>query len=273
MRFGGIRLGVVGVGLGAVAAGWGIFVEPSLLRLREASVAVAGWPGAPLRVALVSDLHAGAPFSDVAKMRRVAALVAAQHPDLVLLLGDYCITGIPGGTPLPVVEWAPAFGAIPAPLGVFGVLGNHDWWDDAGGIRTGLEAAGVGVLENAAVPLRSGEDTFWLAGVGDVFTGHDRADTALEAVPHGASVLAMSHGPAVIDALGGRASLVVAGHTHGGQVYLPIFTEAVLNLRWRRGLYEAGGVPLYVTSGVGNSVLPIRFGVPPEVVLLTVQPG
>lgn len=273
MRFDGFRLGVVGVGLGAAAGGWGIFVEPSLLWLREESVAVAGWPGAPLRVALVSDLHAGAPFSDLAKMRRVAALVAAQDPDLVLLLGDYGITEVPGGTPIPVAEWAPGFGAIPAPLGVFGVLGNHDWWDDAASIRAGLEAAGVGVLENAAVPLRSGEDTFWLVGVGDAFTEHDRVATALEAVPQGAKVLAMSHGPTVIDELGRRASLVVAGHTHGGQVYLPLFTEALLKMRWRRGLYEEGGVPLYITSGVGNSVLPIRFGVPPEVVLLTVRPG
>jgi predicted MPP superfamily phosphohydrolase len=84
----------------------------------------------------------------------------------------------------------------------------------------------------------------------------------------------MSHGPAVTDSLDGRASLVVAGHTHGGQIFLPFVTQRLLTLRWLRGAYEVDGRPLYVTSGVGNSVLPIRFGVPPELVLLTVRgPG
>ena len=128
------------------------------------------------------------------------------------------------------------------------------------------------MLENAARPIDTGAGQFWLVGIGDTFTGHDRVDTAFATVPNGATVLAMSHGPDVTDKLERRADLVVAGHTHGGQIYIPFVTEGLLNLRWRRGLYHPAGVPLYVTSGVGTSILPLRFGVPPEVVMLHVQP-
>ena len=252
---------------------WGTVVEPQRLILRDEPVEVPAWPGTPLKVALVADLHAGAPFADVAQMREVAALVAAQAPDLVLMLGDYSINDIPGGTHVDPNEWASDFGAIAAPLGVFAVLGNHDWWNDTSSIRSALEAGGIRVLENMAVPLQSGAKTFWLVGIGDTFTGNDRVSQAFAAVPEGATVLAMSHGPDVTDQLADRASLVVAGHTHGGQIYIPFVSQALLNLRWRRGLYHPGGVPLYVTSGIGNSILPIRFGVPPEVVMLRVEPG
>lgn len=271
----GVRaVGWAGVVLAVVLLVWATVVEPSRLVLHTDTVTVPGWAGAPLRVVLISDLHVGAPFSDVEKVRRVADLAAAQRPDLVLLLGDFVGPETPGGKEIAPPLWTPLLGAIPAPLGVHAVLGNHDWWNDEVEIAAALEAAGVSVLENAALPLRSGADTFWLVGVGDDFTGHDRVAEAFARVPAAATTLAMSHGPAVTDSLDGRASLVVAGHTHGGQIFLPFVTQRLLNLRWLRGAYEVDGRPLYVTSGVGNSVLPIRFGVPPELVLLTVRgPG
>lgn len=269
MWFGWNRVAWAGLGLGVVGAVWGVLVEPSLLWLRTESIVLPAWRGAPLRVALVADLHAGAPFAGAEKMRRVAALVAAQKPDLVLLLGDYSINEIPGGSHVATGDWAPAFGSIAAPLGVFGVLGNHDWWNDTSAIREDLETSGVRVLENAALPLRSGSEELWLVGIGDTFTEHDRVASAFQGVPDGALAIVMSHGPDVTDLLAGRADLVVAGHTHGAQVYLPLISQGILNLRWRRGLYEVDGAPLYVTSGVGNSILPVRFGVPPEVVVLT----
>ena len=257
--------------LALTAAVWALVIEPSRLILRDETVEIDGWAGASLNVALVADLHVGAPHFGIDKMREVAALVAAQKPDLVLMLGDYDINAVVGGTHVDPQEWTPLFGAIPAPLGVFAVLGNHDWWNDASRMQGALEAGGVTVLENGAVPLRAGPDVFWLVGVGDTFTDHDRVAKAFTGVPADAPVLAMSHGPDVTDKLGDRADLVVAGHTHGGQIYLPFVTPRLLNLRWRRGLYDVEGVPLYVTSGVGTSILPLRFGVPPEVVLLRVR--
>ena len=265
-----LLIALVLVGLGAV--GWGTCIEPARLVVVEETVVADGWGVGQLDVAIVSDLHVGSPHADLEKMRAVVAAITAARPDLVLLLGDYDINDIPGGKKVDPNEWAPLFGSIPTPLGVYAVLGNHDWWNDTAGIRAALEAGGVQVLENAAVPLRHGRHRFWLVGVGDTLTGHDRVPKAFARVPRGATVLTMSHGPDVVDQLGDRSDFAVAGHTHGGQVYLPFISAELLNLRWRRGLYYPGGVPLYVTSGVGTSVLPTRFGVPPEVVILHVRP-
>ena len=258
--------------LAVAALAWSILVEPARLVVVERTIVVDGWDVGYLDVALVSDLHVGAPHADVDKMREVAAAITAAQPDLVLLLGDYDRNGIAGGEKVDPAEWAPLFGSIPAPFGVYAVLGNHDWWNDTPRIRAALEDGGVEVLENAAVRLRSGRHAFWLVGVGDTMTEHDRVSKAFKEVPAQATVLTMSHGPDVVDELGDRSDLVVAGHTHGGQVYIPFVTASLLNLRWLRGLYYPGGVPLYVTSGVGTSVYPIRFGVPPEVVILHVRP-
>lgn len=257
--------------LGLLAAAWAVFGEPQCLVVRHEDRALAGWTGTPLRVALVSDLHVGSPFAGVDKVRRVADAVTAEHPDVVLLLGDYAINAIPGGEKVPPDAWAPVVGAIPAPLGVYAVLGNHDWWNDEGAIRRALRHAGVHLMDNNALPVRRGADRVWLVGVGDSWTDHADPDTAFAPVEAGEPAVAFGHEPDIVDGVGRRARVVFAGHTHGGQVYVPWLSDALLRLRFRRGWYDVAGVPLYVTSGVGMSVYPVRLGVPPEVVIVTLH--
>ena len=176
-RFGRGRVALAALALGLAI--WAIAIEPARLVLRDETVEVSDWRGGPLNVALIADLHVGAPHFGVARMREVAALVAAQRPDLVLMLGDYTTTGMAGGTEVDPNEWTPFFGTIPARLGVFAVLGNHDWWNDSSGTQAALEAGGVTVLENAARPIDTGAGQFWLVGIGDTFTGHDRGRAPL----------------------------------------------------------------------------------------------
>jgi predicted MPP superfamily phosphohydrolase len=263
----GLRLLALASALGV----WAIAIEPSRLVVREDTL--AGWEGPPLRVALISDLHVGAPWIDLDYVQDLVAATNAARPDLVLLLGDYDINHIPGGVKVDPKTWAPVLGQLDAPLGVHAVLGNHDWWNDVRGIRRAMEQAGIDVHENEAVALPWEGERVWLVGIGDDFTDHDRVAKAFAGVPAGADVLAMTHTPDVVHELDDLAQVLVAGHTHGGQVRLPWLSDRLLDLAWTRGAYAVENTAMYVTSGVGTSVLPVRFGVPPEVVILTLGGG
>ena len=248
---------------------WGFGWEPASLTVNEVPADLARWSGPPLRVALLSDLHLGAPWMDVDHLRSIVDATNAAQPDLVLLLGDYCIDGVLSGTPIPLETWTPEIGRLDAPLGTFAVLGNHDWWNDGPAVAAALEAVGVPVLENTAVNLGD----LWLVGVGDQTTGHDDVERALFDVPEGAAVIAMTHTPDVFDTMDARVALLVAGHSHGGQVNLPWIGTPIVPSAYVRGHYAVGGRDLFVTSGLGTSVIPVRFRVPPEVVILGVGDG
>ncbi|MBL8921173.1 MAG: metallophosphoesterase [Myxococcaceae bacterium] len=261
--------------VGLVLAGWGFFVEPARLVAREEALPVPGWPPAlnGLRVALLSDLHVGAPFIDAAKVREVRARIDAWRPDLVLLAGDVLVGHEPGAravAPAQAVEPLKGWGA---PLGVYATLGNHDWWVDGEATTRALEEAGLRVLENEAVPIETGRGRIWLAGLADVWTRKTDAERALSFVTDDAPVLAFTHNPDVFPDMPARFSVVFAGHTHGGQVRLPLLGAPIVpskfGQRYARGAVVEDGRLLFVTTGVGTSVLPVRFGVAPEVALLT----
>jgi predicted MPP superfamily phosphohydrolase len=254
--------------LGALV--WAFCVEPARLVVHRETLALPDVP--PLRVAVLSDLHAGAAFIDDAKIDALVAAVAGEQPDLVLLLGDYLNNGRDpdswrGPTPEDVIA---RLGRLRAPLGVWAVLGNHDWWYDGVRITTALTSAGIRVLENQAAEVRPG---LWLAGLADEMTRTPDPAAALAGVPDGATVLAMTHSPDVFPSLPPRMALTLAGHTHGGQVRLPLVGPLIVpsrfGARYAAGHVVEGGRHLFVTSGVGTSLLPVRFGVPPELVLLT----
>lgn len=266
------RLAVAAAALALALAVWGLGIEPRRLVVVEAALTLPRWPG-EARVALLSDLHVGGPSMPVGRVAELVEATNASKPDLVLLLGDFAINGVLGGGAVPVTDWTTALTDLSAPA--FAVMGNHDWWNDVAAIRAGLEAAGVKVLENQHRRLSLGGGTVYLAGIGDEMTGHDDTDTALSGIPDGAAVLAMTHGPDLFDEAPARIDLLVAGHTHGGQVSLPFFGPPLLpsrfGQRYARGHIVEEGRQFYVTSGVGCSILPLRLGVPPELVLLTLR--
>jgi len=253
-----------------VAAG---LVEPAALTEQHEVVTPASWSGPPLRVALISDLHVGAPHCDAAMVRQVVEMANAARPDLVLLLGDFGVDDVVGGQWVSPHEYAPLLAGLDAPLGTWAVLGNHDWGNGGAAIDEALERAGVRVLENESTRIDDPRGAFWLTGVGDWSTGHARGSAAVGALPaDGLPVLAMTHDPEAFAGLPGRVALLVAGHTHGGQVRVPGLTELVVGGEYVRGVYAAHGQSLVVTSGVGTSLLPLRLGVPPEVMIVEVQP-
>jgi predicted MPP superfamily phosphohydrolase len=252
---------------------WGFVVEPSLLRVRRAEIPLQRWPR-PLRIVALADIHAGSPWNWTGNLRRVVARANAERPDLVVLLGDYVTQGVLGGRFIPPEETAPVLAQLRAPLGVFAVLGNHDGWLDASRVRRALEASGIPVLENEARPVGEGAGRFWVAGLADAWTGDPSIKGALARVPENEPVLLLTHNPDVFPQVPARVELTLAGHTHGGQVRLPFLgpplVPSVYGRRYAAGLVREDGRWLFVTTGIGTSIVPVRLGVPPEISVLDI---
>lgn len=257
-------------------------------------------PGLPpplsgLRVVQISDLHLG-PFFGVRHLRHVIALAGALSPDVVALTGDFV-----GHRSLACLEaHAGELAALRAPRGIYACLGNHDHWEGAQRVTAALERAGVRVLINTAVSL---DARLWIVGVDDLMSGRPDLERAVAGVPMGAGVLLLSHNPTILPRVADRPWLVLSGHTHGGQVALPLLgprrtmllpgirtlvrlyegagcrihqgrLDAVATYRYPAGWFDAGRARLYVSRGVGvGEALPARFFCPPEIVCFTLVQG
>jgi hypothetical protein len=236
-----------------------------------------------VRIALISDVHIGAHMSP-ARIAQITARINALEPDLALLAGDYVSGHVGPGLRAAreneaIAQGLAALGALDAPLGVVAVLGNHDWWYDGERVETALAAAGVTVLENAALRIDRGADgALFVAGLADYHS--ERAapswPTAMASIPTDADVLAVAHWPDVFIGAPARVALTVAGHSHCGQLNLPLLGRPAVSpgaARWPCGFYEEDGRALYVTGGLGVSMLPARFRAPPEIVVITLGPN
>jgi predicted MPP superfamily phosphohydrolase len=262
----------------ALAAGvaWrALWQEPRSHRVRERELRLPSWPAAldGFRVALVSDLHAGAPHVGEARVARLVESVNEHRPDLIALLGDFVDPQVRGGRVVAPEAVAARLGALRAPAGVLAVLGNHDWRHDGERVVAALRDAGIDVLENESVDL----GRFHVAGLADARMRDPDIAAALRAVPRDAPVLLLSHDPDVFPEVPGRVALTVSGHTHGGQVGVPLlrrrFMPSRFGERYARGHIVEQGRHLYVTAGFGTSGWPIRLLAPPEVVILALRPG
>jgi predicted MPP superfamily phosphohydrolase len=164
---------------------------------------------------------------------------------------------------------------LSAPLGVFAVLGNHDRSYNTRRFENAFEAAGIPVLEDAVVTLVSGQCKFSLLGLSDFWSGPRAYRAALSRLPPGEPALAFTHNPDIFPLLPESVNLTIAGHTHGGQVYIPMLGRLIVPSRYGQ-LYAGGhimkdGRHLFVSPGVGRSILPVRFLVPPEVSLVRIR--
>ena len=259
----------------AAAAAWAALVEPRLLRLREVAVATPLWPLPPLRIAVLGDLHAAWPHVPVGRIGQLAQRLADLAPDLVLLTGDYVSTRTWGVRGLPIEPVARALTPLAAAAPTLAVLGNHDWRYGVRSIAAALRAAGIVVLQNEARLVRLGRDKVWVAGVDDMFTRRHDLGAALAGTDRTAPLIVLSHVPDIILDVPAHACLTVAGHTHGGQIRLPLLgplvTHSALPRHMALGLHEAGERRLYVSGGIGTTGWPVRLGSPPEMAILTLS--
>lgn len=256
---------------------WATLVEPELLlrHTHRFEPTVQAWPRGcqGLRVAVVSDLHVGDLHMHPARMAFLRSRVAQAKPDLILIPGDFA-AHVMGGRTLPMADIAERLKEWPGIAPVVAVLGNHDYSNAPKHTAIeGLESHGINVLDNEAVKLslKNGACEFWVAGVGDGFSGLDSLPAALEALPQGAPVVALTHDPRVATKLKDpqRVSLFIAGHTHGGVACVPGTLWCISRIHpwtggWVRGWYRSPQAPpVLVSSGLGNSIYPGRIGSPP----------
>ena len=279
---------------GTGPGGLGLSIESRRqLRLVHHRLTPASWPrDLPLRIAIIADPHTGGPQSGLQSgPERLAAAVAmanAEAPDLTVLMGDYLAdhrfaTGRPSFR-----DVADILAGLSAPLGVHAVLGNHDWWE-CGAAQAGLRpmpeaaeafaAAGLPIMHNEVRPLRHRGREIFLAGLGSQWAyrrgrrvqGADDLAGTLGVIPAGAPTILLAHEPDIFPEVPDSVAVTISGHTHGGQVrvfnYSPLVPSRFGN-RYAYGAVEEDGRHLVVSGGIGNSMLPVRVGMPPEVTML-----
>jgi uncharacterized protein len=262
----------------AVKAFW---LEPRSLVITRAEIAVPQWPAdaRPLHVAVLTDIQAAGPHVTAERVAEVVAQVNALEPDLIVLLGDYVSQMRLSTSHVPPKATAAVLARLRAPLGVHAVLGNHDWWLDGRYIRGLLEHAGIKVYENTAYSVDAGDGRrFWIAGLADLSTGAVDLPGTLAQVTDDAPVIVLSHSPDIFPEVPERVALTLAGHTHGGQINLPFLGRLIVPSRYGQryayGHIVEGSRQMFVSSGIGNAILPARYGVPPEIALLRIAaPG
>jgi predicted MPP superfamily phosphohydrolase len=255
---------------------WATWLEPASLRVQQVDVTL-DWPYArPLRVAVVSDLHVGAPYHGLARLPSTVDRINATRPDIICIPGDFVTLGVLGGHFAPPEAIARELARLRAPAGVFAVLGNHDRLFNGPRVRDALTSAGIRVLEDTAVAVPTPSGAVWVVGVTDYWTGPHDIAAALRAVTDTvAPVLLVTHNPDLFPRVPARVTLTLAGHTHGGQVHLPLIGAPIVpsayGQRYARGLVVERGRHLFVSTGVGTSDLPVRLGVPPTIFVLTLR--
>lgn len=262
---------------------YGVMVEPRQLNEVRHDVTMAAWPSQcdGLRVDLVSDTHTGSLNNGIDNLDRLVNKLIADDSDIVVLAGDYVILSVLGGTFVNGKTVAKHLAPLTQHKPVYAVLGNHDWWKGGLELARHLGAAGVRVIDNRAVKLSHGSCKFWLVGIGDLDEGHPDIPFAMAQTQPDPSlpIIALTHNPKTFPQIPARVPLTLTGHTHGGQIQLPFDLYPTFWLKFgteRRyidGLYqdEASGKQLFVTRGIGTSIVPIRLGVPPEISQLTLR--
>jgi predicted MPP superfamily phosphohydrolase len=258
---------------GAATLAWSGWIEPRRLVTVRRTLALPRWPAAldGVRLGLLSDIHAGAPHVTESTIGRAVGRLNAEAPDAVLLLGDFIDAHILWGGRVSPEQIARRLAALRAPLGVFAVLGNHDWKQAGDRMWSALTHAGIEVLENRAA--KAGD--FHVAGLADLRARRPDLPRALAGVPPDAPVVLLAHDPDVFPFVPDRVALTLSGHVHGGQVAVPFVRRPAIpsryGERYARGHVVEDGRHLYVTSGLGTSGLPLRLLAPPQVVVLELR--
>jgi predicted MPP superfamily phosphohydrolase len=268
-------LAVVVVGLALLA--FAFLIGPRRLVVHRETLALPRWPPAlaGVKLALLADLHVGSPHWGLERTRELVARTNAEDPDVILLAGDYVITGVIGGDPIDAEPIADVLGGLRARSGVIAVLGNHDWWYDGERLMKAFRARGIAVLENEVRELSVRGQRLCIVGLADLLTRIPNVADTIDQVPAGCPALVLMHEPDQFTDIDARPVLTLAGHSHGGQVALPFVGRPIVpskhGQRYAAGLVVEGGRSLFVTTGVGTSIFPVRFGVPPEIALLTLR--
>jgi len=266
-------------GLAALALADTLYVEPRDVQVRRVNIRLKRLPEVfeGFRIAQISDIHFG-PYMGKVGVQRAVRLAQSFQPDLIALTGDFVSHPLAqrnGKAGARFVEPCADVLAQCKCSPMVAILGNHDHWNDAGIVESGLKARGISVLRNASLPLERGNGRIWMAGIDDAFVHAADIGKALCGIPANEATILLAHEPDFADhAASFPVDLQLSGHSHGGQVRLPGVGALILPTmatKYPMGLNRVGELQVYTNVGLGVVNPPVRFLCPPEVTLLTLS--
>lgn len=287
------RIGIVisvFIAIFGLFVGYSYFIGPRQWAVVNENLTVPNWSSNlnGFKVIAISDIHSGSNYAPVERLRFMVEQANAQDPDIIVLLGDYVsekrydpeARKRPADTDrtelvMPVETFAAIFGGLRAKYGVYAVIGNHDDYHNASKITRELQRNGIKVLTNevASIDVNGEKVNIW--GIEDFWKRRQVPVDAFNGITDKRNVIAITHNPDTLLQSPAGISVMFAGHSHGGQINWPIFgpTMIVNDKRFADGHAVVDGKHVYVTSGVGTSVIPFRFRVPPEIAVVTLRSG
>ena len=271
------------------------FIEPNRLVVKHDALQIKDWDAAfdGLKIVMIGDIHGGSNYITEEKIREIVAKTNAEQPDLIVLLGDYISEKYghaarqPELLKMPIETVAANLASLNAKLGVYAVLGNHDGWYGDDRVAVELTKVDIRVLRNEVATVETNGKFLRILGLIDHLSmtksWQQTSDEIKQIINNSGTgpIIILEHSPDILPIITGELSispdlrLILAAHTHGGQVWLPIFGTPIVpssyGQKYSYGHIRENGVDMFVTSGVGTSVLPIRFMMPPEIAVLTIK--
>jgi len=255
---------------------YGFRVEPAQLKLRKITIESPHWRGEPVTIGLLADLHIGGQYTEPERIEKIVGLMNVERPDIILLAGDYVHSYEPhterSKAENDTINWGHAIlGDLSAPLGVYAVLGNHDYKYGAEIVQANLQTQGVNFIDNKAAVV---DDKLCIFGIADEYYGKP-SDDGYYNCPANFPIIGLMHNPDSFFRVPSGTALMVAGHTHGGQINIPLLGRRFAPIEkgkvYAYGLNNFGDTPVFVTAGIGMSIIAARFRAPPEIVLIELR--